>query len=109
MVKQYKRMFRPRFAISTLCVAIASVSVSYADGFYTIIGPDGRPMIVPSKKVEQKQSNIRIEAPKQVAQPKSVVIPVQEAPFENLHNSKEPKKFESRAIKKLNTAPTAPT
>ncbi|WP_423056910.1 putative pilus assembly protein FilE [Acinetobacter nosocomialis] len=102
-------MFRPRFAISTLCVAIASVSVSYADGFYTIIGPDGRPMIVPSKKVEQKQSNIRIEAPKQVAQPKSVVIPVQEAPFENLHNSKEPKKFESRAIKKLNTAPTAPT
>ena len=38
MVKQYKSMFRPKFAISTLCIAVASVSVSYADGFFTIIG-----------------------------------------------------------------------
>ncbi len=50
MVKQYKRMFRPKFAIAALCIAIANISLSYADGFYTIIGPDGRPMIVPSKK-----------------------------------------------------------
>ncbi|MFX5100786.1 protein FilE, partial [Acinetobacter baumannii] len=64
MVKQYKSMFRPKFAISTLCIAVASVSVSYADGFFTIIGPDGRPMIVPSKKVEQKQSKSKVEAPK---------------------------------------------
>ncbi len=56
MVRQYKWMFRPKLAISILSVAMLSVSVSYADGFYTIIGPDGRPMIVPSKKVDQKDS-----------------------------------------------------
>ncbi len=56
MVRQYKWMFRPKLAISILSVAMVSVSVSYADGFYTIIGPDGRPMIVPSKKVDQKKT-----------------------------------------------------
>ncbi|KAA0672615.1 protein FilE, partial [Acinetobacter baumannii] len=55
MVRLYKWMFSPKFAITTLCVAIASISVSYADGFYTIIGPDGRPMIVPSKRIDQKK------------------------------------------------------
>ncbi|ONN49161.1 protein FilE, partial [Acinetobacter genomosp. 33YU] len=109
MVKQYKSMFRPTFAISTLCIAVASISVSYADGFYTIIGPDGRPMIVPSKKVGQKQSNIRVEAPKQVVQPRVDAKPVQEAPKENIQNSKVLQKFEPHVNKKLNTAPTAPT
>lgn len=101
-------MFRPKFAISTLCIAVASVSVSYADGFFTIIGPDGRPMIVPSKKVEQKQSKSRVEAPKQVVQPHVNATPVQEASKENVQNSKELKKFEPHPTKKLNTAPTAP-
>ena len=109
MVKQYKWMFRPRFAISTLCVAIASVSVSYADGFYTIIGPDGRPMIVPSKKVEQKRTNIKLATPQQVTQPQSAVPPVQKVPQQNVQNSEVIKKFEQQSIKKLNTAPTAPT
>ncbi|MBC6791296.1 putative pilus assembly protein FilE [Acinetobacter baumannii] len=108
MVKQYKSMFRPKFAISTLCIAIASVSVSYADGFFTIIGPDGRPMIVPSKKVEQKQSKSRVEAPKQVVQLHVNAAPVQEASKENVQNSKELKKFEPHPTQKLNTAPTAP-
>lgn len=43
-------MSRPRFVIAIFFVAIASNSAIYADGFYTIIGPDGRPMIVPSKR-----------------------------------------------------------
>ncbi|MGE8601144.1 MAG: protein FilE, partial [Acinetobacter calcoaceticus] len=46
-------MSRSRLAIATFFVAIAVNSAVYADGFYTIIGPDGRPMIVPSKRVEQ--------------------------------------------------------
>ncbi|WP_445535379.1 putative pilus assembly protein FilE [Acinetobacter sp. G18] len=108
MVKQYKSMFRPKFAISILCIAVASISVSYADSFYTIIGPDGRPMIVPSKKVGQKQSNIRVEVPKQVVQPQVDAKPVQEVPKENIQNSKVPQKFEPHVSKKLNTAPTAP-
>ncbi len=49
-------MFRPKLVISALCVGIASSSVVYADGFYTIIGPDGRPMIVPSKEINQKKT-----------------------------------------------------
>lgn len=78
MVKQYKWMFSPNFAILTLCVAIANVSVSYADGFYTIIGPDGRPMIVPSRRVDQeKQSLPSIDVQSKNLPEKTVALPVQ--------------------------------
>ncbi len=79
MVKQYKGIFRPKVAITTLCVAIASISVSYADGFYTIIGPDGRPMIVPSKRIDQKKQPIpKIEERKlQTQQNQPIVDAVQ--------------------------------
>ncbi|MEO4102207.1 protein FilE, partial [Acinetobacter pittii] len=53
-------MSRPRFAIAIFFVAIASNSAIYADGFYTIIGPDGRPMIVPSKRVERTVTPSRV-------------------------------------------------
>ncbi|MCH7337777.1 putative pilus assembly protein FilE [Acinetobacter sp. NIPH 2699] len=45
-----------KFALLMLGVVLANGSNSYADGFYTIIGPDGRPMIVPKKNVKQEVS-----------------------------------------------------
>ncbi|MDC4767604.1 hypothetical protein OHV90_11795, partial [Acinetobacter baumannii] len=104
MVKQYKRMFRPKFAIAALCIAIANISLSYADGFYTIIGPDGRPMIVPSKKVETRNSNSKLEITKPVIESRSVNTPIQEIPQGNIQNSKGNKKVEQEATKILNTA-----
>lgn len=75
MVRLYKWMFSPKFAITTLCVAIASISVSYADGFYTIIGPDGRPMIVPSKRIDQKKQPIpKIEEKKPQTQQNQPIV-----------------------------------
>ncbi|ENW02513.1 putative pilus assembly protein FilE [Acinetobacter beijerinckii] len=44
---------RSKLALLTLCLTFASGTYVYADGFYTIIGPDGRPMIVP-KRIENK-------------------------------------------------------
>ncbi|EMI0095495.1 putative pilus assembly protein FilE, partial [Acinetobacter baumannii] len=84
MVRLYKWMFSPKFAITTLCVAIASISVSYADGFYTIIGPDGRPMIVPSKRIDQKKQPIpKIEERKpQTQQNQPIVDAVQKTSTE---------------------------
>lgn len=109
MVKQYKRMFSPNFAILTLCVAIANVSVSYADGFYTIIGPDGRPMIVPSRRVDQeKQSLPSIDVQSKNLPEKTVALPVQKLSREKEQTTDSSKKVEQQTEKKLNTAPTAP-
>ncbi|WP_277560311.1 putative pilus assembly protein FilE [Acinetobacter beijerinckii] len=44
---------RLKLALLTLCLTYASGSHVYADSFYTIIGPDGRPMIVP-RRIENK-------------------------------------------------------
>ncbi|MCG9513452.1 putative pilus assembly protein FilE [Acinetobacter pittii] len=109
MVKKNKRMFRSKFAISALCVGIASFSVAYADGFYTIIGPDGRPMIVPSKEIKQKKQSIsKIETPTQILPNKTTVISTQKVSEEN-KKIVLPKNVEQKEQKKLNTAPTAPT
>ncbi|BDE20690.1 putative pilus assembly protein FilE [Acinetobacter baumannii] len=110
MVKQYKGIFRPKVAITTLCVAIASISVSYADGFYTIIGPDGRPMIVPSKRIDQKKQPIpKIEERKpQTQQNPLIVDSVQKTSKEKEQIKNSPKKLEQHVQEKLNTAPTAP-
>ncbi|MDP7900282.1 protein FilE, partial [Acinetobacter pittii] len=108
MVRQYKWMFRPKLAISILSVAMVSVSVSYADGFYTIIGPDGRPMIVPSKKVDQKrQLPPRVEIQSQNLPNKIIIDPAQKVSKEKT-TIDSPKKMEQSTQKKLNTAPTAP-
>ncbi|WP_050675813.1 putative pilus assembly protein FilE, partial [Acinetobacter baumannii] len=111
MVRLYKWMFSPKFAITTLCVAIASISVSYADGFYTIIGPDGRPMIVPSKRIDQKKQPIpKIEERKpQTQQNQPIVDTVQKTSKEKEQTKNLPKKLEQHVQEKLNTAPTAPT
>ncbi|NUF10615.1 putative pilus assembly protein FilE [Acinetobacter oleivorans] len=110
MVKQYKRMFNPNFAILTLCVAIANISVSYADGFYTIIGPDGRPMIVPSKRVDQKkQTSSKIEETQhQNPTTNTIVVPAQKVFKEEARNTDSLKRVEQQPQKKLNSAPTAP-
>ncbi|XZU27957.1 putative pilus assembly protein FilE [Acinetobacter baumannii] len=110
MVRLYKWMFSPKFAITTLCVAIASISVSYADGFYTIIGPDGRPMIVPSKRIDQKKQPIpKIEERKpQTQQNPLIVDSVQKTSKEKEQIKNLPKKLEQHVQEKLNTAPTAP-
>ncbi|OOS37281.1 protein FilE [Acinetobacter baumannii] len=110
MVRLYKWMFSPKFAITTLCVAIASISVSYADGFYTIIGPDGRPMIVPSKRIDQKKQPIpKIEERKpQTQQNQPIVDVVQKTSKEKEQPKNLPKKLEQHVQEKLNTAPTAP-
>ncbi|MDQ9888435.1 putative pilus assembly protein FilE [Acinetobacter pittii] len=108
MVRQYKWMFRPKLAVSILSIVMASISLSYADGFYTIIGPDGRPMIVPSKNIEQKkESTSKIEINPQNSLNEAVIIPdpiiIKEKEYRDL-----PKKIEQQKQKKLNTAPTAP-
>lgn len=53
MVMKKKINQRSKLALIILFFTCASGSYVYADGFYTIIGPDGRPMIVP-KKTENK-------------------------------------------------------
>lgn len=53
MVMEKKINQRLKLALLTLCLTYASGSHVYADSFYTIIGPDGRPMIVP-RRIENK-------------------------------------------------------
>ncbi|MCH7328697.1 putative pilus assembly protein FilE [Acinetobacter modestus] len=58
---QKKMMNRSKFAMLSLFIAMVSESNLYADGFYTIIGPDGRPMIVP-KRIS-KDTSVPIKKP----------------------------------------------
>ncbi|USA51994.1 putative pilus assembly protein FilE [Acinetobacter sp. C32I] len=46
---QKKKTQQSTLAISLFCLMVSSVPAVYADGFYTIIGPDGRPMVVPMR------------------------------------------------------------
>ena len=50
-----------KLAISVIFTVIASTSVVYAQGFYTIIGPDGRPMIIPKKPTENENRTDKVE------------------------------------------------
>lgn len=54
MVMQNKRTRKSTLAISLFLLMVSSVSTVYADGFYTIIGPDGRPMVVPMKVAKKE-------------------------------------------------------
>ncbi|ENX42559.1 putative pilus assembly protein FilE [Acinetobacter sp. NIPH 2100] len=51
---QKKRTQKSTLAISLFFLMVSSVSTVYADGFYTIIGPDGRPMVVPMKVAKKE-------------------------------------------------------
>ncbi|KXZ65888.1 putative pilus assembly protein FilE [Acinetobacter venetianus] len=50
---QKNRNQRSKLPILIIFIGFVSGSNLYADGFYTIIGPDGRPMIVPKKDQEK--------------------------------------------------------
>jgi len=50
---QKNRNQRSKLPILIIFIGLVSGSNLYADGFYTIIGPDGRPMIVPKKDQEK--------------------------------------------------------
>ncbi len=50
----HNKMFQlQKTAALLLCLGLASSASVYAEGFYTIIGPDGRPMIVPKKATKK--------------------------------------------------------
>ncbi|ENU93877.1 hypothetical protein F971_00546 [Acinetobacter vivianii] len=68
-----KRTLQATLAISLLMVMIPSVSYVYADGFYTIIGPDGRPMVVPMKIGKKEEKNTK---QKQETHTEKPLIPV---------------------------------
>ncbi|MBC68696.1 MULTISPECIES: putative pilus assembly protein FilE [Acinetobacter] len=53
---QNKRNQRSKFTLLIMSIGLVSGSNLYADGFYTIIGPDGRPMIVPKKEERMEQA-----------------------------------------------------
>lgn len=55
-----KNIQMSKYAMLMIGISIVSGQNVYADGFYTIIGPDGRPMIVPKKDTSQQlQSQVR--------------------------------------------------
>ncbi len=95
-----ERMSRPRFAIAIFFVAIASNSAIYANGFYTIIGPDGRPMIVPSKRVERTVTPSKVLTNPEIktSRPEQQVLP---------ETSLKSKELPKVITKSSNTAPTA--
>ena len=60
MVMLKKNIQMSKYAMLMIGIGIVSGQNVYADGFYTIIGPDGRPMIVPKKDTSQQlQSQVR--------------------------------------------------
>lgn len=69
-----KRTLQATLAISLLMVMIPSVSYVYADGFYTIIGPDGRPMVVPMKIGKKEEKNTKQKQETHTEKPSIPVI-----------------------------------
>ena len=53
---QKQRKQRSKLTMLIMSLGLVSGSNLYADGFYTIIGPDGRPMIVPKKEQVKVQN-----------------------------------------------------
>ncbi|VXA55887.1 Flagellar protein FilE [Acinetobacter proteolyticus] len=106
---QNKMILQSRLVISFVCLMIASTSVVYANGFYTIIGPDGRPMVVPmrdgKKAVEPNKQKQAIITEKTV-QPtidhsstvKTIVVPIEQQKVEYAHPVEPPKNL-PKAIK----------
>ena len=87
--------------VISLCCTVVTGTV-YADGFYTIIGPDGRPMVVP-KKDEKKTETLKKEVDTSV-QP--VIQEEQRVPVKNIiqteqqptHPSIAAPRIESKAL-----------
>ncbi|WP_227509874.1 putative pilus assembly protein FilE [Acinetobacter sp. NCu2D-2] len=57
-----------------LSVAMLQVTTTYADGFHTIIGPDGRPMVVQLKEKKAKPKTVTAEVKAQSETKKEVQL-----------------------------------
>ena len=68
--------------LSLFCIAMASAPMIYAEGFYTIIGPDGRPMVVPKKDEKQISDRERKQAQAKPTKTVTQTRPVVEHPMQ---------------------------
>lgn len=109
MVMQKRKIHRSALAISLFCLMVSSASTVYADGFYTIIGPDGRPMVVPmraGKKAVEPKKQQQVISTQKTSQPtidhantiKTVVVPIEQQKVKYAQ-SVEPQKNLPSAIK----------
>lgn len=105
-------MFKKNIQISKGAMLIMSISMAlgqnvYADGFYTIIGPDGRPMIVPKRdNLQQSKSQVKnIESaptvPSKIIANK-VEVPVTLSNSQNKYNHSDA--TDTRKIQKIESA-----
>ncbi|MBC9230213.1 putative pilus assembly protein FilE [bacterium SPL81] len=85
---------RSKLALLILFFTCASGSYVYADGFYTIIGPDGRPMIVPRKTENKPQA-----ADKSIVQTINREIPVKQQ-IQDKQQINKPSVVDSTQLKK---------
>ncbi|ENV09256.1 hypothetical protein F966_01908 [Acinetobacter higginsii] len=99
---QKKRTQQSALAISLLLLMVSSVSTVYADGFYTIIGPDGRPMVVPmkigKKEAEPRKQQQEPHAEKASQPTITKINPVETGvvPLEQKRAVETPKSFENK-------------
>lgn len=102
MVMQKKRTQQSALAISLLLLMVSSVPTVYADGFYTIIGPDGRPMVVPMKigkkeaEPRKQQQEPHVEKASQPTITKIHPVETVIVPLEQKRAVESPKSFETK-------------
>ncbi|WP_180060641.1 putative pilus assembly protein FilE [Acinetobacter sp. YH12135] len=68
MVSSVRKIKRTLFSKSILTLIFSMGSVCYANQFYTIIGPDGRPIVVQRNAAEKKQTIQALETAQQQKQ-----------------------------------------
>ena len=68
MVSSVRKIKRTLFSKSMLTLIFSMGSVCYANQFYTIIGPDGRPIVVQRNAAEKKQTIQALETAQQQKQ-----------------------------------------
>jgi len=84
MVSELKKMKGNSLVKLVLALCIVQVSFSYAGEFYTIIGPDGRPMIVQQKSSPKSQAT-------EVSKSSSIEMSVPETPSHSPNHQPEVK------------------
>lgn len=89
-------------AVTSLWLALSlATSISYADGFYTIIGPDGHPIIVQKPEAKQKvESKPKTEKKQSSEVVTDTVVPTQTVIQTNSKASNEAKKAEINSVDK---------
>ncbi|NLN58521.1 MAG: hypothetical protein GX151_11485, partial [Gammaproteobacteria bacterium] len=61
MVSSVQKIKRTLFSKSIVLLLVSTGSVCYANQFYTIIGPDGRPIVVQRNAAEKKKTIAALE------------------------------------------------